>query len=81
MGSGWSSARLLPLVPTPSIVSLTQGQAMDTRGVTAHEVGHSLGLDHVSSDPPNPVPKQWLMRDGGDGLPTWTNSLLDPKRF
>jgi hypothetical protein len=77
MGSGWSSARLLPLVPTPSIVSLEQNRARGTLGVTAHELGHALRLNHV----PFPSPERWLMRGESPNVMIWNNRPLDSKRF
>ena len=42
-------------------------------GVTAHEVGHALGLPHTDI-----ATRRWLMKD--EGL-IWNDDTLDSKRF
>lgn len=59
------------------IVSLVPFDARTILGVTAHEAGHALGLNHTST----PSSKRWLMR-GGPGEPIiWRNDPPDSKRF
>ena len=59
------------------IVSVEEFDARRILGVTAHEVGHTLGLPHPSSN----SWKRWLMRgDGGDEI-IWDNKPSDSKRF
>jgi hypothetical protein len=53
------------------LVSLGSTLGQETLGVTAHEVGHTLGLEHVTE-------KHWLMTDGGLH---WENNRRDSKRF
>ncbi len=55
------------------IVSLDQFDARKILGVTAHEVGHALGLVHTTS-----TWDRWLMRSGAM---IWNNKPLDSKRF
>ncbi len=54
------------------IVSLEPIDARLILGVTAHEVGHALGLPHTSST------WRWLMK--GDGI-IWNNTPPDSKHF
>ena len=52
------------------IVELRSPKALKTLGVTAHEVGHALGLNHVE-------PTDFLMKTDM----YWENSRRDSKRF
>ena len=52
------------------VVSLGSALARETLGVTAHEVGHAFGLDHVTPD-------HLLMK----GPMYWHNGKRDSKRF
>lgn len=59
------------------IVSLEPNDARDILGVTAHEVGHALGLNHTSVQ----SWKRWLMRgDPGEAI-IWDDKSSDSKRF
>jgi hypothetical protein len=59
------------------IVSIEQDDARTILGVTAHEVGHALGLDHPSS-----TWQRWLMRGGGGNVMIWNDKPLEhSKRF
>jgi hypothetical protein len=60
------------------IVSIEPNDASTILGVTAHEVGHALGLNHT----PTPSWKRWIMR-GNIGEPIiWNNTPLEySKRF
>jgi predicted Zn-dependent protease len=52
------------------MVSLEPNEARFVLGVTAHEVGHTLGIDHVE-------PSDFLMKSPM----RWENSRRDSKRF
>jgi hypothetical protein len=56
---------------TDGIIVSLRPAARIVLGVTAHEVGHTFGLNHVT-------PKHLLMV--GDGM-RWQNKNLDSKRF
>ncbi len=59
------------------IVSIEQDDARTILGVTAHEVGHALGLDHPSS-----TWQRWLMRGGAGNVMIWNDKPLEhSKRF
>ncbi len=58
------------------IISLELLDARLILGVTAHETGHALGLDHPLS-----TFKRWLMRGGGGNVMIWENKPPDSKRF
>jgi hypothetical protein len=59
------------------IVSIEPIDARTILGVTAHEAGHALGLNHTST----PSSKRWLMR-GARGEPIfWENEPPDSKHF
>jgi predicted Zn-dependent protease len=52
------------------VVSLEEVEARRKLGVTAHEVGHTLGLNHVD-------PSDFLMKS----LMRWEDGRRDSKRF
>ncbi len=53
------------------------GGARRILGTTAHEMGHTLGLNHPSSN----SWKRWLMRGDGADRIIWNDDTLDSKRF
>jgi hypothetical protein len=59
------------------IVSLEPLDARAILGVTAHEAGHALGLDH----PPSSSWRRWLMRGDPPDFMIWNQDTLDSKRF
>lgn len=52
------------------MVSLEEVEARKVLGVTAHEVGHTFGLNHVD-------PSDFLIKS----LLSWSNGRRDSKRF